>query len=407
MGKGKGQNWRKDLHLFILLGFGRPTWGHQERTARPRGADRARRRATASVRDGRGQLARSRASPRHPTLTSHGLPAPADLLQVIIVIVNDVPKAVHRPLRFLQLREEDRLPTHQRGAAAPQRRAGRGGGSAPTWDSSSSSSSKVKARNLELCQYSSSSARALLICNGTTRPQRRSRPALPRQAQPLAAAHLPRSSPSPGSSTAAARHRRKGGRRAGHAGTGSPPAAFRPLPRRSRTASPGVHCAAPGARLRVPARTAWRRGVGAVVGSRAVTAGFGAAAGAASRAEGPGRSARRNGKAWAGERGSRRKGRCRKPGGGAGPAVLAVSTSGRSGGGGPDGQVGGGRPALDRGAAGGRHQRQQLALVSGRAGTAAGWEGRGGGGRGPARGVTTAAVLLGRSGTRPTGPRNG
>uniref|UniRef100_G1NJQ8 Activator of HSP90 ATPase activity 1 n=1 Tax=Meleagris gallopavo TaxID=9103 RepID=G1NJQ8_MELGA len=26
---------------FILLGFGRPTWGHQERTARPRGADRA------------------------------------------------------------------------------------------------------------------------------------------------------------------------------------------------------------------------------------------------------------------------------------------------------------------------------------------------------------------------------
>lgn len=44
----------------------------------------------------------------------------------------------------------------------------------PTCESSSSSSSKVKARNLELCQYSSSSARTLLICNGTARlPQQR------------------------------------------------------------------------------------------------------------------------------------------------------------------------------------------------------------------------------------------
>lgn len=111
-----------------------------------------------------------------------------------------------------------------------------------------------------------------------------------------------------------------------------------------------------------------------------MTAGLGATAGAASGAAGPGRSARRNGETWAGGRGKRRKGpcRCRKPGGGAGPAVLAVSTGGRSGGGGPDGQVGGGRPALDRGAAGGRHQRQQLALVSGRAGTAAGLGGPGG-----------------------------
>lgn len=178
----------------------------------------------------------------------------------------------------------------------------------------------------------------------------------------------PRSPSTPGSGTAAARHRRKGGRRAGHAGTGSLHAAFRPFPRRSGTASPGVHCAAPGAGLRLPALNAWRRGVGAFVGSRPVTAGLGATAGAASGAAGPGRSARRNGETWAGGRGKRRKGpcRCRKPGGGAGPAVLAVSTGGRSGGGGPDGQVGGGRPALDRGAAGGRHQRQQLALVSGR-----------------------------------------
>lgn len=44
----------------------------------------------------------------------------------------------------------------------------------PTCESSSSSSSKVKARNLELCQYSSSSARTLLICNDTARlPQQR------------------------------------------------------------------------------------------------------------------------------------------------------------------------------------------------------------------------------------------
>lgn len=112
------------------MGLSRPTWGHQERTARPRGADRVRRRGTASVRDGRGQLPSPRAGPQHPALTSHGLPAPADLLQIVIVIVNDVPKAVHRPLRFLQLREEDSLRTHQRGAAAPQRGAGRGGAGA-------------------------------------------------------------------------------------------------------------------------------------------------------------------------------------------------------------------------------------------------------------------------------------
>lgn len=315
--------------------------------------------------------------PGHPALTSHGLPAPADLLQIVIVIINDVPKAVHRPLRFLQLREEDSLLTPQRGDAAPRGGAGRGRGSAPTWDSSSSSSSKVKARNLELCQYSSSSARALLICNGAKRPQRRSRP-VPQSAAPRRRHHSPPRAPLP--PQAAARHRRKGGRCAGHAGTGSLHAAFRPFPRCSGTASPGVHCAAPGAGLRLPALNAWRRGVGAFVGGRPVTAGLGATAGAASGAAGPGRSARRNGETWAGGRGKRRKGpcRCRKPGGGAGPAVLAVSTGGRSGGGGPDGQVGGGRPALDRGAAGGRHQRQQLALVSGRAGTAAGLGGPGG-----------------------------
>lgn len=39
--------------------------------------------------------------------------------------------------------------------------------------------------------------------------------------------------------------------------------------------------------------------------------------------------------------------------------------------------MGGGRPALDRGAAGGRHQRQQLALVSGAAAARAAREARG------------------------------
>lgn len=259
--------------------------------------------------DGRGQLPSPRAGPQHPALTSHGLPAPADLLQIVIVIVNDVPKAVHRPLRFLQLREEDSLRTHQRGAAAPQRGAGRGGGSAPTWDSSSSSSSKVKARNLELCQYSSSSARALLICNDTTRPQRRPRPVPSRPAKrsPSPPLTSPRSSPTPGSGSAAARHRGKGGRRAGHAGTAVRPlAAFRPAPRRSRTATPGAHCAGSESLLGV---AVWQRGSGRPRERERLRE-------PRVRAGAPGGTE----KLGRGGRGRRRKGpcRCRKPGGGAG-----------------------------------------------------------------------------------------
>lgn len=198
--------------------------------------------------------------PGHPALTSHGLPAPADLLQIVIVIINNVPKAVHRPLRFLQLREEDSLLTPQRGDAAPQRGAGRGRGSAPTWDSSSSSSSKVKARNLELCQYSSSSARALLICNGAKRPQRRSRP-VPQSAAPRRR-HSPPRAPLPPQAAAQQRHG-TGGRAAAARGTPGR-AVCTPPSARSRVAV-GLQVPACTARLRAPgcdSRLSTRGGAG-------------------------------------------------------------------------------------------------------------------------------------------------
>lgn len=120
----------------------------------------------------------------------------------------------------------------------------------PTCESSSSSSSKVKARNLELCQYSSSSARTLLICNGTARltqhreggmeelprgyrhPCPRSRPH-----RPLPLSHLA-APPAPAALTAG-----QGGvgqPRAEHAGTCSSPAGCGAAAPRSRTTSPGV-----------------------------------------------------------------------------------------------------------------------------------------------------------------------
>lgn len=125
--------------------------------------------------------------------------------------------------------------------------AGRGRGSAPTWDSSSSSSSKVKARNLELCQYSSSSARALLICNGATRPQRRSRP-VPQSAAPRRR-HSPPRAPLPPQAAAQQRHG-TGGRAA--AARGTPGRAVCTPPSARSRAAVGLQVPACTARLRAP-----------------------------------------------------------------------------------------------------------------------------------------------------------
>lgn len=127
--------------------------------------------------------------------------------------------------------------------------AAAGPGPKPTCESSSSSSSKVKARNLELCQYSSSSALARLICNGTARRPQGSgclrgtttpAPVVPGPAPRPRRPPAPLTSPAPGTATGRARLAREGragGCRAGHAGTCSPPAAARPavsLPRALR-----------------------------------------------------------------------------------------------------------------------------------------------------------------------------
>lgn len=69
------------------------------------------------------------------------------------------------------------------------------GGGGPTWHSSSSSSSKVKARHLELCQYSSSSARGRLICNGSATATGSSAPPQRLSPRPPPAARSPLTSP--------------------------------------------------------------------------------------------------------------------------------------------------------------------------------------------------------------------
>lgn len=199
-----------------------------------------------------------------------------------------------------------------------------------------------------------------------------SRPVPSRQAQPLAAAHLPALLSHPWQ----------------RLGSGTAPREGRPPRGARRDRSPPARRLPPGPAPQSDCNS-WRalRGLRVFAGGRGVAAGLGAAAGAgaAPGAAGPGWSARRNGETRPGGAGEAPEGTVPVPEAGRwrGPAVLAVSTGGRSGGGGSDGQVGGGRPALDRGAAGGRHQRQQLALVSGRDGRGAG---RAGGGPGPGTG---------------------
>lgn len=106
----------------------------------------------------------------HKGLTADRLSAPADLLHVVLIVVflHQTADAVHRLPRLFQLSTQNYY-ISAASLNSPQSQPERG-----TWTwlrssgltllNSSSSSSKVKALNLELCQYSSSSALLFIIC---------------------------------------------------------------------------------------------------------------------------------------------------------------------------------------------------------------------------------------------------